>query len=162
MSCIDHMYQFSLSWFINLFCTSIDASDKSEELDERLSSIKEHFIKSLFFNTSASLFERDKIIYSFLLACSLGSESEGLIGSDKWKCFLGFTGHGQSELAEDVRAATAVKFDFVTDEVVDNLCALQSLAEPTFAKERVLFDHCLFCNVLHTLILKSFQFWSPV
>ena len=58
--------QFSLSWFINLFCTSIDASDKSEELDERLASIKEHFIKSLFFNTSASLFERDKIIYRYI------------------------------------------------------------------------------------------------
>ena len=43
----------SLSWFINLFCTSIDASDKSEELDERLANIKDHFIKSLFFNTSA-------------------------------------------------------------------------------------------------------------
>ena len=129
------MYQFSLSWFINLFCTSIDASDKSEELDERLSSIKEHFIKSLFFNTSASLFERDKIIYSFLLACSLGAESEGLIGSDKWKCFLGFTGHGQADLPADVREATRHKFDFVTEEVVDNLTALQCLAnEPNFSK----------------------------
>ena len=49
------IYPVSLCWFINLFCTSIDASDKSEELEERLMNIKEHFIKSLFFNTSAGM-----------------------------------------------------------------------------------------------------------
>jgi hypothetical protein len=51
--------------------SSIDVADKSEELDERLVNIKDHFLKSLFVNTSGSLFEEDKIIYSFLLACTL-------------------------------------------------------------------------------------------
>jgi len=53
------------------FPRSIDVADKSEELDERLANIKDNFLKSLFINTSASLFEEDKIIYSFLLSCTL-------------------------------------------------------------------------------------------
>jgi dynein heavy chain len=88
LSMINHMYQFSLAWFINLFCTSIDVADKSEELDERLDSIKDHFIRSLFVNTSASLFEEDKIIYSFLLACSLGKDCEGIMDTDLWQYML--------------------------------------------------------------------------
>jgi dynein heavy chain len=51
-------------------------ADKSEELDERLVNIKDHFLKSLFVNTSGSLFEEDKIIYSFLLSCTLVSHNK--------------------------------------------------------------------------------------
>ena len=88
LSMINHMYQFSLAWFINLFCTSIDVADKSEELEERLNSIKEHFLRSLFVNTSASLFEEDKIVYSFLLACNLGQTCKGVMETDAWQFFL--------------------------------------------------------------------------
>ena len=76
------------AWFINLFCTSIDVADKSEELDERLNSIKEHFLRSLFVNTSTSLFEEDKIVYSFLLACNLGKNCEGAMETEEWQFFL--------------------------------------------------------------------------
>ena len=88
LSMINHMYQFSLSWFINLFCTSIDVADKSEELDERITSIKENFIRSLFVNTTASLFEDDKILYSFLLAIKLGNKCEGVMETEHWQRLL--------------------------------------------------------------------------
>ena len=32
---IEPMYQYSLTWFINLFIMSIDNSEKSEDLDKR-------------------------------------------------------------------------------------------------------------------------------
>lgn len=32
---IEPMYQYSLTWFINLFISSIDNSDKSEDLEQR-------------------------------------------------------------------------------------------------------------------------------
>lgn len=118
LSAIDHMYQFSLSWFINLFSTSIDASDKSEELDERLASIKDHFIRSLFFNTSASLFEKDKIIYSFLLAINLGGEAEQIRDSDAFRCFLTF---GR---IEDTEKASIEGLEFLSEEVSCNLSKL--------------------------------------
>ena len=44
---IDPMYQYSLTYFIDLFTFSIDKSMPSEELHVRLSSISEHFLFSL-------------------------------------------------------------------------------------------------------------------
>ena len=88
LSMINHMYQFSLAWFMNLFCTSIDVADKSEELEERLCSVKDHFLRSLFVNTSSSLFEEDKIIYTFLLACAIGKDCSGVMESPDWDFFL--------------------------------------------------------------------------
>ena len=133
LSSIDHMYQFSLCWFINLFCTSIDASDKSEELEERLMNIKEHFIKSLFFNTSAGLFEDDKIIYSFLLACNLGKESKGLMDSEEWNFLLDFAtnqeddGTGEDEDGDGGWIEAEKKLSYLTDDVRYNMKKLTKL-----------------------------------
>lgn len=38
---IEPMYQYSLGWFINLFISSIDNSDKSEDLDQRFEAAAE-------------------------------------------------------------------------------------------------------------------------
>lgn len=32
---IEPMYQYSLTWFINLFISSIESSDKSDDLEQR-------------------------------------------------------------------------------------------------------------------------------
>ena len=74
LSSINHMYQFSLSWFINLFCSSIDLADKSDDLADRLKSVREHFLHTLFTNTMYCLFDEDRIIFAFLLACRLVSD----------------------------------------------------------------------------------------
>ncbi|QQP52952.1 Uncharacterized protein FKW44_005260, partial [Caligus rogercresseyi] len=71
LSNVNVMYQFSSTWFVSIFCTSIDLADKSDELQERLINIKNHFLKNLYVNTSRGLFEEDKLLYSFLLAVDL-------------------------------------------------------------------------------------------
>ena len=45
LASINSMYQYSLSWFINLFCASLDTADKSEELEERLENVRTHFLQ---------------------------------------------------------------------------------------------------------------------
>ena len=58
-------------------------------------------IKSFtLFHLYLGLFEDDKIIYSFLLACSLGKESKGLMDSEEWKFLLDFT-QNQEEAAKN-------------------------------------------------------------
>lgn len=84
---IEPMYQYSLIWFINLYVQSIAKSKRSENLEERIRNITEHFTISIYNNVCRSLFEKDKVLFSFLLTVGI-LKGKDQIDDEVWRFLL--------------------------------------------------------------------------
>ena len=87
LSTIDPMYQYSLGWFMNLFRFGIQNSTKSEDLPERLQNIIDYFTFSIYQNVCRSLFEKHKLLFSFLL-CIRIMQGDDKINAEEFKFLL--------------------------------------------------------------------------
>ncbi|KAM4624509.1 dynein axonemal heavy chain 3 [Polymixia lowei] len=84
---IEPMYQYSLTWFINLYLQSIAHSAKSEDLAERIENIVDHFTVSIYNNVCRSLFEKDKLLFSLLLTVGI-MQGKGRLDDQVWRFLL--------------------------------------------------------------------------
>ncbi|KAM5227717.1 LOW QUALITY PROTEIN: dynein axonemal heavy chain 3 [Ctenodactylus gundi] len=84
---IEPMYQYSLTWFINLYMLSLANSTKSDELELRINYIIEHFTLSIYNNVCRSLFEKDKLLFSLLLTIGILKEKKN-INEEVWHFLL--------------------------------------------------------------------------
>jgi dynein heavy chain len=80
---IEPVYQYSLTWFINLFINSIATSEKGRDVAKRLENLDSHFTYSLYRNVCRSLLEKDKLLFSFLLTSRIMG-GKGLKDESEW------------------------------------------------------------------------------
>lgn len=71
LALIDPMYQFSLRYFTQLFNVTIEASPKSNVLEKRLEILLDETTKAVYTNVSRGLFEKDKLVFSFMLCAEI-------------------------------------------------------------------------------------------
>ena len=84
---IDPMYQYSLQWFQTLFERSVTESTPSTEITERIKTLNDFFTLALYDNVCRGLFEKHKMLFSFLLTMKIlfGDEK---IDLEEWRFFL--------------------------------------------------------------------------
>ncbi|CAM5115591.1 unnamed protein product [Eretmochelys imbricata] len=87
LSEIDPMYQFSLKYFKQLFNTTIETSEKNNNLQQRLAILLSQTLYATYTNVSRGLFEQHKLIYSFMLCIEIMRQREELTDTE-WNFFL--------------------------------------------------------------------------
>ncbi|KAG1714041.1 Dynein heavy chain 3, axonemal [Nymphon striatum] len=68
---IDIMYQYSLSWLMQTYKRSIEESEPASDQEVRSRNINIHFTSSIYKTVSRSLFRKDQLTFSFLLAIAV-------------------------------------------------------------------------------------------
>ncbi|VVD03486.1 unnamed protein product [Leptidea sinapis] len=115
---VDPMYQYSLTWFINLYILSIENANKSKDLEKRLKFLKDTFTYNLYSNVCRSLFDKDKLMFSFIM-CSKMMLSTGEMNHEEY-IFL-ITG------GIAIENPHKKPYEWIPDKSWDEICRLDDL-----------------------------------
>lgn len=95
LAVVDSMYQYSLPWYTNLFIRGIQSATPASELQQRIINLNDCFTYSVYKNVCRSLFEKHKLLLSFLLTIKI-LEGDKLIDGVEWRFLISGVGPGKT------------------------------------------------------------------
>lgn len=81
------MYQYSLEFFTRLFKKRLESTPKKDVLAERIAILIDDITQSFYTNICRGLFEKDKLLFSFMIASKIQLASNRIATKD-WSFFL--------------------------------------------------------------------------
>ncbi len=123
---VDPMYLYSLEWFVDIFKMTLEMATSPlrsghENLAEHLLCLNARFTLQLYRRVCRSLFEKDKLLFSFLLTTSI-MQKEGRLGQEEFRFFL--QGAASMELQRGVPASLS---DWLSLRSWQNILAISQL-----------------------------------
>ena len=115
------MYQYSLDYFLKLFKKRLESTEKKEILQERIDLLISDLTESFYTNICRGLFEKDKLLYSFMIASKIELYDKK-INPVEWGFFLR-GGTGEQPLPETLPS-------FTTEKMYKDLMDLANLTQP--------------------------------
>ncbi|GMH70086.1 hypothetical protein TrRE_jg13191 [Triparma retinervis] len=84
---IDPMYQYSLQWFTGFFVRCIGNTPSASDTPQRLENLNNFFTYALYQNICRSLFERHKMLFSFLLTIKI-MQGDDKVDAGEWRFLI--------------------------------------------------------------------------
>ena len=147
LSVVDPMYQYSLQWFTALFVAAIRLAEKADTLDERLDILNKFFTYYVYVNVCRSLFEKDKLLLSFLMTIKI-LDGDGEIDPVEWRFLI--SGKTVESVTLDNPAPEGAPSGWIDGRMWSEVCAISGTENfKGFAKDfatyidewRKYFDH---------------------
>ena len=83
LNVVDPMYEYSLAWFSNLFTNALLNAVPDEDIPQRCLNLNDHFTYSLYESVCRSLFEKHKLLFSFLVSIKI-LQGYNQIDAEEW------------------------------------------------------------------------------
>jgi dynein heavy chain, axonemal len=127
---VDPMYQYSLPWFTMLFVRGIGQATPANEMSQRISNLNSFFTFSVYQNICRSLFERHKLLFSFILCVKI-LQGDDLIDNQEYRFLL-------SGISPNHQSYPMPETNWLEANVWNDLCELSGL--PAFSSLPSLFQ----------------------
>jgi dynein heavy chain, axonemal len=121
LNTIDPMYQYSLQWFRQLFIHAIQTAEPAEEINQRIVNLNNHFTYHVYTNICRSLFERHKLLFSFLLTIRIMQGEVDVLQPDEYMFLISGKAFG------GILALTNPAPDWIDNRMWNEILSLSSI-----------------------------------
>jgi dynein heavy chain len=89
LALVDPMYQYSLQYYKDLFTQRLQKTEKKDVLEQRLALLIEDITSSIYRNVCRGLFEKDKLLFSFLMAVNISLNAKVITENESTMFMVG-------------------------------------------------------------------------